>query len=254
MAKPQLENGYTQIANELLEHLIRMHLAPNQWQVLLCVIRKTYGFHKKVDYIANIQIEEATGLGKTVVSRALHDLVGLAIITKTGKRLGFQKDWQQWKGLAIQLTSKVSNPGNSEPKVSNIANDEELAISLSELAIQPTKVSSPEATQKIKDTIQKKPIYIAYPEFKNVNKMTKEEHQKLMERFGKERTKDMVESLSLYIASKGDKYKNHYATILSWEKKDRKEAKGGENRRHPGSRRLPTTYRSPEEIYGGKDD
>ena len=67
MAKPQPENGHTRIANEILEHLMRTHLSSNQWQVLLCIIRKTYGFQKKVDYIANKQIGEATGLGKQVV-------------------------------------------------------------------------------------------------------------------------------------------------------------------------------------------
>jgi len=253
MAKPRLENGFTQIANEILEHLVRMHLSPNQWQVLLCIIRRTYGFHKKVDYIANIQIGEATGLGKTVVSRALHDLVDIGIITKVGKRLGFQKDWEQWRGLAIQLALEVSNSDNITPKVSNIANTEKLAISSSELAKLSTKVSSSEDTQKIKETIQKKTIYIAYPEYANVNKMTEEEHHKLIERFGEEHTRDMVENLSLYIASKGDKYRNHYATILSWEKKDRKEAGHGESRRHTNSRGIPKVYRSPGEIYGEKN-
>ena len=56
MANPQLEDGYTEIANEILEALMRLHLSPNQWQVILCIIRKTYGFKKKVDYIANSQI------------------------------------------------------------------------------------------------------------------------------------------------------------------------------------------------------
>ena len=87
MANPQLENGHTQIANEILEHLIKLHLSSNQWQVLLCIIRKTYGFHKKVDYIANKQIVEATGLCKAVVSRSLAKLEKMAVITRTGNAL-----------------------------------------------------------------------------------------------------------------------------------------------------------------------
>ena len=175
MADPKLEDGYTQIANEILEKLVRMHLSPNQWQVLLCIIRKTYGFHKKVDYIANFQIGEATGLGKTVVSRCLGGLGEMELITRKGKFIGFQKDWERWKGLAFQTPlglagqsiTEVSHTANSTPKVSNTANNEKLAIlpikvsnSAERLAKQLTKVSSSEVTQKIKNTITKDKKYI----------------------------------------------------------------------------------------------
>jgi phage replication O-like protein O len=173
MAKPQLEDGHTQIANEILEHLMKLHLAPNQWQVLLCIIRKTYGFHKKVDYIANSQIVEATGLCKAVVSRALHCLEDMMVITRNSKEIGFQKDWEQWKKLAVSSTKVSSIVNNKEleklaisstptPEVSNSANNEKLAILSSKvsnsaelLAISSTKVSSCAVAQKIKDTITK---------------------------------------------------------------------------------------------------
>ena len=118
MAKPQLENGHTRIANEILEYLMKMHLSSNQWQVLLCIFRKTYGFQKKVDYIANKQIGEATGLGKTVVSRVLHNLNDMHLITRNGKHLGFQKDWERWQGLSVQLPldTKLAKQSTSEPE------------------------------------------------------------------------------------------------------------------------------------------
>ena len=95
MANPQLENGHTRIANELLGHLMMIHLSANQWQVLLCIIRKTYGFQRKVDKIANSQIMLATGLGESVVSRALKRLQETNIIIRKGKTLGLQKDWER---------------------------------------------------------------------------------------------------------------------------------------------------------------
>jgi len=52
-------------------------------------------------------------------------------------------------------------------------------------------------------------------QFKNVN-LTEEEIQKLNTRFGDKTTQELIESLSEGIASKGYKYKDHYATILSW--------------------------------------
>jgi len=93
LAKPQLENGHTRIANEILDHLVLLYLSPNEWQVLFCIIRKTYGFHKKVDYITNKQIVTATGLGKTVVSRTLRKLQQRQLINRHGKWLGLNKDW-----------------------------------------------------------------------------------------------------------------------------------------------------------------
>ena len=166
MANPQVENGHTKIANEILEQLVKLHLTPNQWQVLLCILRKTYGFHKKVDYIANCQIVEATGLCKSVVSRSLNALEGMKLIERKGKDIGFQKDWEKWEKLAALLTkvSSIANKSsqNRQQKLaeSSTSENEKLAISSTKLAESSTKVSSPAVAQKIKETIQKKDIYI----------------------------------------------------------------------------------------------
>ena len=138
MANPQTENGFTAICNEIMEHLIKLHLPPNQWQVLLCIIRKTYGYRKKVDYIANCQICESTGLRKDVVSRSIALLEMRSIITRQGKVVGLQKDWEQWKELA------------------KLPTDKKLAKLPTELAELSTKVGSPLVTQKKKENIQKK--------------------------------------------------------------------------------------------------
>jgi hypothetical protein len=57
-----------------------------------------------------------------------------------------------------------------------------------------------------------------YGELKNVM-LTPEEYQKLLTRFNGD-TEKRINKLSTYIASMGDKYKSHYATILSWAQKD----------------------------------
>lgn len=58
----------------------------------------------------------------------------------------------------------------------------------------------------------------AYGELGSV-KLTSEEHQKLQERFGEENTNVLIFELDTYIASKGKKYKSHYATLLNWAKR-----------------------------------
>jgi len=149
MPSPQLENGYTTIANELLEVMAFIQLPPNEWQVLFVIIRKTYGYKKKVDRIANLQIMDATGLGKEVVSRAIKNLTRKGLVSRTGKYLGINKDYGQWQ-LAELLTKK-------------------LAEQSTELAELLTKVSSSVVTQKKKENIQKK-------ENINIYKKNKDNH------------------------------------------------------------------------------
>ena len=60
-----------------------------------------------------------------------------------------------------------------------------------------------------------------YGECQNV-KLTEDEYNKLVEK----NYTGLIDELSLYIASKGDKYKSHYATILQWAKKREKEIPG----------------------------
>jgi len=57
-------------------------------------------------------------------------------------------------------------------------------------------------------------------EFKNVV-LSESEIAKLENKLGKAATDDLIERLSEYMSSKGKKYKSHYATILSWYRKDR---------------------------------
>lgn len=61
-----------------------------------------------------------------------------------------------------------------------------------------------------------------YGEFQNVL-LTEEEYEKLKVKFPD--YKERIESLSEYMRSKGKTYKDHYATILSWARKEERENK-----------------------------
>lgn len=143
MANPQLENGYTRLANEIIEALMRTKLAPDEWRVLLCIIRRTYGFGKKYDRLAGFQIVQDTQLRKDVVSRALHTLGEKQLINREGKIIGLNKNYESWQNCQLMLAELSTK---------------KLAKLPTELAELPTKVGSPLVTQKIKETIQKKII------------------------------------------------------------------------------------------------
>jgi len=80
MSNPQIENGYTRIANELLEAIIKHPFSRREYAVLMCIIRCTYGFNKKEDAISGWQISEMTGIDRSHVSKTINELTKNNII------------------------------------------------------------------------------------------------------------------------------------------------------------------------------
>jgi rubrerythrin len=88
------------------------------------------------------------------------------------------------------------------------------------LASNGSQRDSPEAKAETeKNRIEESRNMPAYGQFKNV-KLTDDEFTKLKGQFGIEDAKRRIEALSEYLSSKGKKYKSHYATILTWARKD----------------------------------
>lgn len=77
-----------------------------------------------------------------------------------------------------------------------------------------------------------------YGHFKNVL-LSPEEYEKLTAKFNGT-LESRIESLSEYMKSKGKRYKDHYATILAWARKDEKE--------NPGPGPGPKTVNSADET------
>ena len=65
-----------------------------------------------------------------------------------------------------------------------------------------------------------------YGEMENV-KLKIEEYQKLTDLMGEKNTHILIFELDTYIASKGAKYRSHYATILNWARRKSVEMKSG---------------------------
>jgi len=115
VANPQVENGYTKIANEVLEALARIRIPGEARQVLDVILRKTYGFQKKEDVIALSQFCLATGINKPNVFRAIKQLQVMNLIIKNDnanlQTYRINKDYSQWKPLSkkITLSKKIIN-------------------------------------------------------------------------------------------------------------------------------------------------
>ena len=106
MANPQKEDGHVDIANEIVEALAKTYLSSYESQVLWAIFRKTYGWHKKEDRINGSQLSKMTGISESHVSRTLKGLARRNIIIRNGKKISFQKDYEQWEKLPIQASIK----------------------------------------------------------------------------------------------------------------------------------------------------
>ncbi|MDF7192486.1 replication protein [Proteus mirabilis] len=108
------DDGYTRIANELLESLSCCNLTVRQLRVMLAIIRKTYGFGKKVDRISDSQLADVSGLSRQNVNKAKKELISMNYLILEGNKIGVNKEVSAWKNQSRDCvsnlkTKKVSN-------------------------------------------------------------------------------------------------------------------------------------------------
>lgn len=160
MSNPQCEDGYTPIANELLEALSRIRIPGESIQVFWVILRKTYGYRKKEDWIALSQFRE-TGIIKTHISRAITKLVDMKIVTKKGNGIKLtyriNKKYQEWEALPkkVTLPKKV------------------ICVTQKGQAALPKKVTTKEKVTKENTTKEMFPICSAWKAFVEMRKAIK---------------------------------------------------------------------------------
>ena len=115
----QLENGYTKIANEILEQIAKVKLNGTQFRIVMTVLRYTYGFNRKEHAMSVNFISQATGLNKRQVQRELSILIDESIIIvkkeatfSSAAVLGFNKHFDDWGSNSNQVTNKT--PGSEK--------------------------------------------------------------------------------------------------------------------------------------------
>lgn len=79
---PQVEDGYTRIANELLEALCKARLSGAEWIVLLAIIRHTYGWQKKEAPISLTSLADTTAIPKHNLPRTVRSLLSKNLIRR----------------------------------------------------------------------------------------------------------------------------------------------------------------------------
>ncbi len=120
---PQVEEGYTRIANELLEAFLKCRLTEYERIVWLAIVRLTYGWNKKEAKISLRQISSLTGISKKHVSHTLHMLQAKKMVyvkkLKSSQIIGIVKHYKTWKikGSPHQGTPHQGIPSSGDSKV-----------------------------------------------------------------------------------------------------------------------------------------
>ncbi|RKU03371.1 hypothetical protein C7H84_09540 [Burkholderia sp. Nafp2/4-1b] len=114
---PQCEQGYTRIANELLEAITLAPFTQNQYKVILTVWRMTYGFNKRADQLSLSQIVARTGLEKAQASRAVSQLIEMHVLLaddgRHARMLSLNKVYSQW---ASEVRVTLPSWGSEKPR------------------------------------------------------------------------------------------------------------------------------------------
>ncbi len=105
---PQLENGHTRIANELLEAMARYPFGGGELKVLLAIIRLTYGWNRSRHPIRQTTLTHLTQLDRRQVQRVLTALraQGVLFRDRTTRPFTYQlnkayQGWRDWPSEAV---------------------------------------------------------------------------------------------------------------------------------------------------------
>lgn len=122
MASPQAENGHIDIANEIVDALARYRISGEEWQCLMVIFRKTYGWKKKDDEISLSTFEELTGIKRPNIVRALKKLLSKKIIgsskndTRYATKYWFNKDFDEWEPVIKKDTTSIKKDNDGVSK------------------------------------------------------------------------------------------------------------------------------------------
>ena len=158
--------------------------------------------------VANTLICGYTNYNRQILDRARNELIQKGYIqykkgasNQSGKYLIVEFDTQGNTQDNTQVNTQGNTQGNTQ--VNTQVNTQTVPLN---------KLNKTKQDKKEKNIKKEK-----YGQLQNVA-LTAEEFEKLKAEYPD--YEERIERLSLYIGSKGDKYKSHYATIKNWARKD----------------------------------
>lgn len=94
--KKNIPTSSTPIIHELVEKLAHTRLSGYENNIIWAVIRMTYGWHKKEDWISGSQLSKLTRILPNHCLSTVHKLVLKNILIKNGLKIGLNKNTKTW--------------------------------------------------------------------------------------------------------------------------------------------------------------
>lgn len=123
MASPQRENGFTAIANELLEVILKADFTSRELKILFTVIRFTYGYQVKEAELAVRFISKATGIVFNHVSEVVNKLQAKNVlilsesVSHNQRRvIKLNKDYESWVLVSSRIRNSSSKSNGTVPE------------------------------------------------------------------------------------------------------------------------------------------
>lgn len=122
--KADIDNGYDRLAHDLTNALMNppVKLSAREIQIIMAVIAKTYRFHKRVDWIANTQLSEMTGIADNHISELKRQLVAKNVLVVEGRNTGINtviSDWANLPKTGVK-TPEIGSVKTSQKRESNL--------------------------------------------------------------------------------------------------------------------------------------
>jgi len=216
LESPQLEDGFTPIANGIMDALARTRFSGYERSVLDFLFRKTYGWSKKSDLIALSQFVDATRIAKPHIVRTIKKLVDRNVILRTVAQIGnttlvryeFNKHWGEWTTLPKSVMTHTSLP----------------KMVIEPLPKQAPTISIKDTTSKrLKDSVvtpkrmnRKVPLLTFDPPTQSVVGELEEAKQRFAVAFPTADFDTVMEKMRVWIVKKGNPYESYWKTLCTF--------------------------------------
>jgi len=137
--KAHIDSNYFRVSNLLIEHLALAELTPIQYRVIFAIMRKTYGFNVKHDWISATQIATLINYTSDLsnIRKATRLLVARKILVKQdGRKIGINSYVDEWQ---------LSKEGQKQP-------EKELKTTHKQVKNNPSETSQKQPANELKTT------------------------------------------------------------------------------------------------------
>lgn len=128
---PQVEDGYTRIANDLLEQVMAAPFTLRELRVVMAVVRLTYGWNRKQARVTGGLLAKLTGLPDTIAAKVLSGLIAKNVVLRHGgsrSPISLNKHAEEWRLEAVKHTPPAPKLKCSESEQNALSDSEQNAL------------------------------------------------------------------------------------------------------------------------------